>query len=563
MPKRIATPPSDTNTRYFTVCFPYPLNANWELKADQIAFSRWIACCIQKEFLIAIMYKPTARGMVIIEVDRAFKDGDHGTLLGEHRWKDFLRRPNTEERSCCSQIFYSVYSDHRGAQKDGWKTINIRDDWFNPSQWSPSKTNIKYPYPLTHWCAPPAEDKTNKRMCRPLPVATFPPPPKASRPVVGSSAWIQSTTAPDPKSSDFQRAIWGNNNNILPPIQASNSANNSGVIKPAVRLNAPSAVKTSANAWGSQQSPDELFPAPKGPIVVSIKPPQGVWGSQRPPVAVAAATQSTKAWGTPKSSAASSSNASERSPGFPTVSTSITTVPLDLVRSTISGSFDGYNSSLDWASEVEAEIPINGRSLYVDDLVDSTDNLNIADSMDLGLDSDEDTDVEIYLAPVEDVPAGHALPHVEYDVTTETVKQNLWEDVVVAEAPQEDECPVHGVLCSKGICQVAKKNKKKANEQKEKKNGRRGRGPRSGGGWKTSVRNSNDTWGHNNSDNDNDKDDGRSDVHGGNSRNKDSSAYSSSITSTPGSRSVSREAGVKAQPQAFDHHDLTDPFADF
>lgn len=79
MPKRIATPPLADNTNYFTVYFPYPLNANWELKgtlfdssilrslimtsiapqADQKTFARWIACILPIQYCSAIMYKPS------------------------------------------------------------------------------------------------------------------------------------------------------------------------------------------------------------------------------------------------------------------------------------------------------------------------------------------------------------------------------------------------------------------------------------------------------------------------------------------------------------------------
>jgi hypothetical protein len=175
---------------YFTVYFPYPLNANWELKGDQIIFARWIACIFPNKYFNAIMYKPSARGMVLIEIDREFKE--HKVLLGEHKWQEFLKQPTSEEMPCATQIFYSTYSNHRGAQKDGWLTIHVQDSWFD--EWSPSNRIIKNPYPATHWCAPPPEDRTNKPMCRPLPVASFPPPPKAPRP--GTNLLVQPFPTP-------------------------------------------------------------------------------------------------------------------------------------------------------------------------------------------------------------------------------------------------------------------------------------------------------------------------------------------------------------------------------
>ena len=55
---------------------------------------------------------------------------------------------------------------------------------------------IHKPYPTTHWCPVPPEDKTNKPFCRPLPVKVKPPPPKAPAPVVGSSTWVDTENGP-------------------------------------------------------------------------------------------------------------------------------------------------------------------------------------------------------------------------------------------------------------------------------------------------------------------------------------------------------------------------------
>ncbi|KAJ4473907.1 hypothetical protein C8R41DRAFT_848519 [Lentinula lateritia] len=571
MPKRIATPPSDINTRYFTISFPYPLNANWELKADQITFSRWIACCIKKEYLIAIMYKPTARGMVIIEVDRAFPDDEHRTLLGEHRWSEFLKRPSEEERRCCSKIFYSVYNDHRGAQKDGWKTINVLEKWFDPAQWSPNNSIIKSPYPSTHWCASPAEDRTNKKMCRPLPVAMFPPPPKPVRPVVGSSDWVQSNTAPDPKSPEYQRVIWGNND-----ISAAMKLNKSStVIKPTVRLNTPSAVKIASNAWGSQgktvATPPSTTHGPT-PASVPVKPPQGAWGSRRPAVTTPV---STKAWGLPKSVAVSpSSTSSAPLSAPPAISTAVPSVPPGLIRDSASGSSSGSSLSFDWASEVEAELPIHSFSPNLNNLAGNTDTLDIANTMAkvLGFDEDEDQIAATFVDA--DVPPGLGFPTpaVQYDTTQETVKQNLWEDVSPVDEPKEDECPVHGVLCSKGICQVAKKKKRQqANESKNKdgrngssRNRGRGRGRDARDGWRRNGGERNSRSNEGDHDDNNDDDTGEA---SNNDRDEDGSTQvntnSPSSSSPPGSRAVSRADSVKAESQVFDHNDLRNPFADF
>jgi len=47
--------------RYYTVFQPYPLNANWEVREDYIAFARWIAQCIGTESFYALYYKPKVR----------------------------------------------------------------------------------------------------------------------------------------------------------------------------------------------------------------------------------------------------------------------------------------------------------------------------------------------------------------------------------------------------------------------------------------------------------------------------------------------------------------------
>ena len=40
-----------------TVYQPYPMNANWELPSDVIAFAFWIAGCIGVEPLLGVHYK--------------------------------------------------------------------------------------------------------------------------------------------------------------------------------------------------------------------------------------------------------------------------------------------------------------------------------------------------------------------------------------------------------------------------------------------------------------------------------------------------------------------------
>ena len=58
MVKRAKSPDTAEDEKYFTVYQPYPLNANWELSVDYIAFSRWMAGCIGTAPLHALHYKP-------------------------------------------------------------------------------------------------------------------------------------------------------------------------------------------------------------------------------------------------------------------------------------------------------------------------------------------------------------------------------------------------------------------------------------------------------------------------------------------------------------------------
>lgn len=62
MVKRAKSPEVIEEARYFTVCQPFPLNANWAaFEEDQQDCASWIAECIGLEYLYAIHYKPSVR----------------------------------------------------------------------------------------------------------------------------------------------------------------------------------------------------------------------------------------------------------------------------------------------------------------------------------------------------------------------------------------------------------------------------------------------------------------------------------------------------------------------
>jgi len=55
--------------------------------------------------------------MILLEISKAFVD--HQVLLGEHRWSDFLKNADAEQKGRTTQVFHSIYPTIREAQKDG------------------------------------------------------------------------------------------------------------------------------------------------------------------------------------------------------------------------------------------------------------------------------------------------------------------------------------------------------------------------------------------------------------------------------------------------------------
>ncbi|KAK0208695.1 hypothetical protein DFS33DRAFT_466256 [Desarmillaria ectypa] len=153
---------------YFTVSKPYPLNFEWDQGEDIIKHVRWIAACIDspRQFY-AFYYKPSSPSMIIVEIEKNCSK-KRETLLGEHRWKEFLLAPSEEEREYISQIFPCLHSTDLALRNDGWHRVSVRDSWFKG--WSrPQCKDIMHPYPTTHYCIPPVVDRINRSLCRPLP----------------------------------------------------------------------------------------------------------------------------------------------------------------------------------------------------------------------------------------------------------------------------------------------------------------------------------------------------------------------------------------------------------
>ncbi|TRM68812.1 hypothetical protein BD626DRAFT_471954 [Schizophyllum amplum] len=221
MPKREKTPEAIPDSKFLAIYQPYPANADMELLGDQMKLARWIASIVPHKYLFALHYKPKARGMVLVEISIECQEIG-SKLLGEHRWSEFLRDPSEEEMGRTSQVFYSIYPTLREAQKDGWKQISVLDAWFKEGEFRPNNPVIMHPYPPTHWCPPPPEDKTNKPICRPLPVQQKPPPPAPVRQVVGSTTWLNAKQAPPKNTPVALKGAWATKSK---PVGASNAWN--------------------------------------------------------------------------------------------------------------------------------------------------------------------------------------------------------------------------------------------------------------------------------------------------------------------------------------------------
>ncbi|KAI0278027.1 hypothetical protein BGY98DRAFT_570382 [Russula aff. rugulosa BPL654] len=215
MPKRDKTPPpAEDEPRFLVIVHPYPLNVDLRLHADRRTLALWLACCMGKDDLYAMYYKPASPGMVIIEVNRFFERFD--SLLGMHLWSSFLKRPTEEDKGKSSNVFWCHYNSGRLVQKNGWKRVDVEEHWFNG--WSPHNDMIKHPYPKTTYCDVPSEPQTGVPLCRPLPKATFTPPSPRPPPTVGSPEWVQSRSdnvSSQPPSSSRRRR--GNHGSQLGP----------------------------------------------------------------------------------------------------------------------------------------------------------------------------------------------------------------------------------------------------------------------------------------------------------------------------------------------------------
>ncbi|EIN06393.1 hypothetical protein PUNSTDRAFT_145009 [Punctularia strigosozonata HHB-11173 SS5] len=251
MPKRPTTPePSDDEPRYFTVVNPYPAHANMELPQDRKDFAFWLACIVGMKDLISFFHKPSSPSMVIIEIARSSTADTR--LLGMHKWSEFLRNPDESEKCRVSKIFYCTHNTGRKVQKTGWKRIYVEEHWFTEAGWKPNNKLIMHPYPPSHWCLPPPEDKTTAGLCRPLPVKTFPPPQPELQPKPGSEQWLKTRgpqpIQPVPRLPGGAWARGAPSASVAPKIASGKSAPSPNAF---MQMNDAGHMRPSAGAWHS------------------------------------------------------------------------------------------------------------------------------------------------------------------------------------------------------------------------------------------------------------------------------------------------------------------------
>lgn len=399
--------------------------------------------------------------MILLEIDKKYPHNER--LLGEHRWSEFLKKPNEEEEGKVTQVFHSLYSKGRDAQKDGWKRIHVEAAWFK--DWDQFKRTIQDPYPGTYWCPTPPEDRTNKPLCRPLPVKDKAPPERPAPPVVGSANWVSAKTAPSLNTPRVLKSAWGSGKPGTSNIPERGAWNKPILPTTTSNPSSPASATSPTHVWNK---PIALV----SPSLQSAAYPPGL-GPRQP----------------------STGNDQTRSPVYPT--------PPGLTHSSSSS---GSNSSSGTSFEgVLSEKPLEG--LFEDAVTISlspSQNRLLYGTVDVE-ESPEITETGI-IQPWEQtfVPKGIDDPVLDSwdNKSTSTIAggppaaTNLWgEDESAGGKKPPVKCPHHPHECRKGICQWRadyEKDQERLRKEAERQdgfstvtrggrgNGRRGKDNRSG-----------------------------------------------------------------------------------
>ncbi|KAF8343648.1 hypothetical protein F5887DRAFT_1282905 [Amanita rubescens] len=528
MVKRPKTPEGPDPCKYYTCWKPYPQNADFELSEDYINFSRWIVNVLGDSGpLISLYYKPRVSA-VIFAVDKLYALPER--LLGEHRWDEFLKKPDKSEAGYKSQIFYSTYKTDRELQKDGWKCIPVEEYFFK--NWGIGKWFTRLPYPPPHRCNVPPENKAEKPLCRPLPTSSAQVPmPQASapvqRPVVGSSDWAQMR---DKNTRSAPTPIITSGKSIYSPQNKDSGAANSKGKKTGGASSQASFPPLSSTAAPNTRPPTSASPVTNVRSIWENKPSniKSPWSA--PPTSTAHTVWKTK------QSAPGASNVS-RSQANPTTGNSSkvdtkTELPTrdDTNKTpdddgetgksrTRSSSFSSVHSDGDNMISAPSSAPSSPLPSPAHGQVIA--NIDVTE-YDYDNDYDEEITEETYhedwetasaYQPSEaSAPAVHIgrkdksnrweyfVSAIEEEIDEPAVQENLWENVAVispstgskaaaeAHAKEANEiiCPVHKGKCKKGICETYKElkraqRKKKKNEDRETKKNQKKEGKKESG----------------------------------------------------------------------------------
>ncbi|KAF9443386.1 hypothetical protein P691DRAFT_713352, partial [Macrolepiota fuliginosa MF-IS2] len=501
MVKRPKSPEPVEDSKFLAVVHPFPLNANMEIPNDFKEFMYWLASVVGKDYALSAYYKPSARGMVVAEVSKTFPNFD--ALLGEHRWVQFLQKASNEERERRTQVYYSTYSNGRALQKDGWKCLFADDALF--SDFRPVNRKIKNPYPPTLWCDVPYEDPTNKVLCRPLPVATKAPPPRAPAPIPGSTGWISQRAGGQPLGAAFADKKGGPSKGGPAPAQLKGKGKSPMnpdawrtpiMAKSPSTSSAPTANNTnlpSKSSWGKPLAPATASTA----LNTTVPSPRSA-----SPVSATTTTEDT-----------ASTTTSVSPPS--TISRALTSPPPGLVPPALTGGrpANPRGSSSIIMLQGQFASPTSPTSPAALSATSSMGGASLVLAAASDFDSeewsggDDDDGFEFPSAsavtPRDELAAprtGRGQGKGKYSSGNVNAKENhsenLWSKVPVTagrtfrKVIEEDEiCPVHGVVCSKGICSVMKKKKrdkenatKRAEREKERAKRKKAKNESRGGG---------------------------------------------------------------------------------
>ncbi|KAG5641600.1 hypothetical protein DXG03_004664 [Asterophora parasitica] len=543
MVKRAKSPDTDEDEKYFTIYQPYPLNANWELEDDYIAFSRWIATIIGTDPIHAFHYKPSARGMVLIEVDKKYPYNER--LLGEHKWSEILNKPTNEEKGRVSQVFHSFYNTGRAAQKDGWKRIHVEARWFK--NWVPT-TNFKFPYPATEWCPTPPEDKTNKPLCRPLPTKVKAPPPKAPQPVVGSANWVTAKTEPSPNSAQVLKGAWANgrkaSGSAVNPMAVPKSPQSTTATSPTSAWNKPilySLPALSPTAAPSVSGPKSTTAATlptsawNKPILKSNSPATQSPGTSPPSSANACIDFSIHFSSASGVNTSTGQRPAAASPISPTANPPLFPPGLD-IRVPVGQSLPippGLTkpqiSNASYLSTSSGSSSDSSTQKALDELFDEKVMISLSPSQDrqlYGLDADQSPEIGVdVIHPWEAIQNIPTINSMEWSASDSGNggSTNLWADVTgEAKKAPVALCPHHQNTCKKGVCTWRAKKVKEEERLaalakkidaggKGSKGGSKGKSGANNGGWRQNTSTPSET---------NEDDDGFSQVTGGRNRGR-------------------------------------------